>query len=229
MSYKQFCPIAKAMEVVGERWTLLVIRELLMGSRRFNELQRGLSGISPTLLTKRLSDLEEKGLIIRKRIPTQKGYEYFPTNPCKELLPVLEHIGMWGMKWARDQMLEEDFDPELLMLYLERSIQPDQLPGALTVIRFNFIDVQDYPNWWIVVEDESVEVCTKDPGKEVDVYFNCCVRLMCELWMGNVSYKQVLADGRLQLIGPKALTRNVSSWLAPSVFAGMQPASEIIV
>jgi DNA-binding HxlR family transcriptional regulator len=228
MSYKQFCPIAKAMEVVGERWTLLVVRELLMGSRRFNELQRGLPGISPTLLTKRLGDLEEKGLLIKKRIPAQKGYEYFPTNPCKAILPVLEQIGQWGMQWARDQMLDDDFDPELLMLYLERSIQPDQLPGSLTVIRFNFIDVQDYPNWWIVVEGDSVEVCVKDPGKEVDVYFNCCVRVMCELWMGEISYKRALADGRLQLIGPKALTRNVTGWLAPSIFAGMQPASDIL-
>lgn len=228
MSYKQFCPIAKAMEVVGERWTLLVVREMLMGSRRFNEFQRGLPGISPTLLTKRLTDLEEKGLLIKKRIPSQKGYEYFPTIPCKALMPVLEQIGTWGMHWARDQMLDEDFDPELLMLYLERSIQPDKLPGTLTVIRFNFMDVKDYPNWWIVVEDESVEVCIKDPGKEVDVYFNCCVRLMCELWMGDVSYKQALADGHLQLVGPKILTRNVSAWLAPSVFAGMKPASDIL-
>lgn len=228
MSYKQFCPIAKAMEVVGERWTLLVVRELLMGSCRFNEFQRGLPGISPTLLTKRLADLEEKGLLIKKRIPSQKGYEYFPTNPCKALMPVLEQVGMWGMHWARDQMLDEDFDPGLLMLYLERSIRPDKLPGNLTVIRFNFMDIQDYPSWWIVVEDASIEVCTKDPGKEVDVYFNCCVRLMCELWMGDVSYKQALADGRLQLIGPKALTRNVNQWLAPSVFSDMQPASEIV-
>ena len=228
MSYKQFCPVAKAMEVIGERWTLLVVRELLMGARRFNEFQRGLPGISPTLLTKRLTDLEDKGLIIKKRIPAQKGYEYFPTSPCKALLPVLEQVGMWGMQWARDQMLEEDFNPELLMLYLERSIQHEHLPGGLTVVRFNFIDVQDYPNWWIVVDGESVEVCVKDPGKEVDVYFNCCVRLMCELWMGEVSYKQALADGRMQLVGPKALTRNVSAWLATSVFAGMQPASEII-
>ena len=126
-------------------------------------------------------------------------------------MPVLEQIGTWGMHWARDQMLDEDFDPELLMLYLERSIQPDKLPGTLTVIRFNFMDVKDYPNWWIVVEDESVEVCIKDPGKEVDVYFNCCVRLMCELWMGYVSYKQALADGHLQLVGPKILTRNVKN------------------
>ena len=228
MIYKQFCPIAKAMEVVGERWTLLVVRELLMGCRRFSEFQRGLPSISPTLLTKRLTDLEEKGLLIKKRIPSQKGYEYFPTNPCKELMPVLEQVGMWGMHWARDQMLDEEFDPELLMLYLERSIQTDQLPGGQTVIRFNFMDVQDYPNWWIVVEEGAVEVCTKDPGKEVDVYFNCCVRLMCELWMGDISYKQALANNRLQLIGSKALTRNVSQWLAPSVFSGMQPASDIM-
>ena len=228
MSYNQFCPIALAMEVLGEKWTLLIVRELLLGSSRFNQFQRGLPSISPTLLTKRLNAMEAQGLVLRKHIPGQRGYEYFPTEACKELFPVVEQIGIWGMHWARHQMTVEDIDLELLMLYLERSIQTDKLIGRETVIRFNFTDVQDYPNWWIVVSGDNVDVCVHDPGKEVDVYFNVGVRVMCELWMGDVSYKKAIADGKLKLVGPKALTRNVERWLKPSIFAGQQPASAIV-
>ena len=228
MPYNQFCPIAKAMEVLGEKWTLLIIRELLMGSTRFNELQRGLCTISPTVLTKRLTYLEETGLIVRKRIPGQRGFEYFPTDACRELFPVLEQIGVWGMRWVQDQMTDDDYDLELLMLYLERSIQPGQLVGHETVIKFNFTDAKECPEWWCVVAGRQVEVCILDPGKDVDIYFTCTVRLMCELWMQQKSYRQAVADGSLTLVGPKALTRNVEKWLKPSIFAGIPPASKIV-
>ncbi len=226
--YGQFCPIAKAMEVIGEKWTLLIVRELLMGGSRFNELQRGLTHISPTLLTKRLAALEAEGLIVKRKIPGQRGYEYFPTESCHELMPIMEHIGQWGMRWARESMDEDDFDLELLMLYLQRSVQPDKLPGRETVIRFNFTDNTDFAHWWLVVADEDVDVCVHDPGKEVDVYFNVDLRTMCELWMGDVSYKRAIADGKLQLVGPKALTRNVRDWLQPSIFDGIAPATAIV-
>lgn len=228
MGYKQFCPIAKGMEVLGEKWTLLIVRELLMGSKRFNDFQRGLPSISPSLLTKRLSAMEEEGLIYKKRISGQRGYEYFPAQSCKDLFPVIEQIGIWGMQWARQQMNGDDYDLELLMLYLERSIQPDKLTAPQTVIRFNFNDVQDYPNWWITVDGDDVDVCVNDPGKDVDVHFNVCVRVMCELWMGDISYRKAIAEGKLQLIGPKVLTQHVTDWLKPSIFAGSQPASAIL-
>lgn len=228
MSYHQFCPIAKAMEVLGEKWTLLLVRELLMGSTRFNEFQRGLSQISPALLTKRLHSLEEEGLVVRKRIPGQRGYEYFPTEACKELFPVVEQVGTWGMRWAREQMSEDDYDLQLLMLYLERSIQVDKLIGNQTVIRFNFTDVQDYPNWWIVVTNGDIDVCVHDPGKEVDVYFTVCLRVMCQLWMGDISYKKAIAENKLTLVGLPALTRNVKTWLKPSIFADIPSALAIM-
>lgn len=228
MGYYQFCPIAKAMEVLGERWTLLLVRELLMGSTRFSEFQRGLSQMSPSLLTKRLVNLEETGLIVRKRIPGQRGFEYFPTPACKELMPVVEQVGHWGMRWAREQLTEEDYDLELLMLYLERSIEPGNLIGNETVIRFNFNDVKEYPNWWIVVKGEEVDVCVHDPGKEVDVYFNVCLKVMCQLWMGDISYRKAVSDGRLQLVGLSELTKNVERWLKPSIFAGIPPAGDIV-
>lgn len=228
MSYGQFCPIAKAMELLGEKWTMLLVRELLMGGRRFSELQRGLPQISPSLLTKRLQALEDHGMVIKKNISGQKGFEYFPSEPCKELRPLLEQVGHWGMRWLRDQMTEDDFDLELLMLYLQRSIIPDKLVGDETVIRFNFRDVDEFPTWWIVVSGEDVDVCIRDPGKDVDVYFNVGLRVMCEVWMGDMSYKRAIADGKLELVGLPALTRNVERWLAPSIFAGIPPAKKIV-
>lgn len=147
MEYGQFCPIAKATEIIGEKWTLLLVRELLMGGTRFSELQRGLSLISPTMLSKRLATLEEHGLVMKKKISNQKGYEYFPTKSCSELLPIIKTLGDWGMRWARSNLTEKDYDVELLMLYLRRSINSENLVGNETVIRFKFTDIDTYPDW----------------------------------------------------------------------------------
>lgn len=110
MQYGQFCPIAKATEIIGEKWTLLIIRELLMGGSRFNELQRGLSLISPTILSKRLESLSEQGLVLKKKISGQKGYEYFATESCQQLLPIIRALGDWGMCWTRSNLTEKDYD-----------------------------------------------------------------------------------------------------------------------
>lgn len=228
MEYGQFCPIAKATEIIGEKWTILVIRELLMGGTRFNELQRGLSMISPTMLSKRLDTLEQHGLLMKKRIPGQKGYEYFPTKSCSELLPIIKTLGDWGMRWARSNLTEKDYDVELLMLYLKRSINPDNLIGNETVIRFKFTDIKDYPDWWMVVNDNEVDLCVSDPGKEIDVYFTTTVKTMAGIWMGDTTYKKALTNDELKLIGPNALIKNVSSWMEISVFADIAPASELM-
>ncbi|MEN8711776.1 MAG: helix-turn-helix domain-containing protein [Arenicellales bacterium] len=227
MEYGQFCPVAKALEILGERWTILIVREMLMGGKRFNEMQRGLNQISPTILTKRLNDLTDAGIAIRKKIPGQRGYEYFLTEMGKELLPVVASIGEWGMRWARGKMDDTDLDLELLMLYLQRSIVADKLPGDETVIRFKFTDISQFSDWWIVTSENDVDVCVRDPGKDVDVYFTTDLRTMIEVWMGDTAYKTAISDGRLILVGQSGLTRNVESWLAPSVFAGIAPATAI--
>jgi len=227
MEYGQFCPISKACEVLGEKWTILILRELLMGSTRFNELQRGLSLISPTLLSKRLDFLTAHGLVMKKKIPGQKGFEYFPTQSCMELLPIIQSMGEWGLRWATSSLTQKDYDIELLMLYLQRSIQMDKLPGKETVIRFNFTDVKKFPDWWLVVSGDKVDACTKDPGKDVDVYFTTTIKIMVEIWMGNTTYRQAQKDGVIKIVGNPQLTSNVTSWMANSVYADLRPASEI--
>jgi len=227
MEYGQFCPIAKASEIIGEKWTILIIRELLMGATRFNVFQRALGLISPTILTKRLNFLVEQGLAIKKKIPGQQGYEYFPTASCKELLPLLTMLGEWGMRWARHNMQEDDYDVELLMLYLQRSIQADKLPGNETIVRFKFTDLKDLSDWWILVKGKEVDVCTRDPGKEVDVYFTSTVKTLIDVWMGDVSYRKAVRSGDLAVVGPGALTRDIFTWLTISMFADLPAAKEI--
>ena len=227
MKYGQFCPIAKAAEILCEKWTLLIIRELLMGARRFNELQRGISSISPTMLTKRVNELIDRGLVIRKKMPGQKVYEYFLTEAGRELTPVINHLGNWGMRWARGQMENSDLDVELLMLYLTRSIQPAKLTGKETIIRFHFMDLTTLNNWWIIVRDNNVEICTEDPGRDIDVWFNVDLRTMIEIWIGDKTYKSAVREKKLKLVGHPSLINNVSSWMKNSVYADIQPASEI--
>jgi DNA-binding HxlR family transcriptional regulator len=227
MEYGQFCPIAKALEIVGEKWTVLIIRELLMGGSRFNELQRGLSLISPTILNKRLASLADYGLVLKKKLPGQQGYAYYPTDSCKQLLPVIKSLGDWGMRWARDGMSDRDFDIGLLMLYLERSVRTDKLIGDETVIHFKFTDVDHMADWWLIATPDEVDVCHKDPGKDVDVYFTCTVRTMVDLWMGDLTYKRALREDQIKAVGAPVLTRNIFTWLQPSVFADLPSAEEI--
>ncbi len=224
MKYGQFCPIAKATEILGERWTFLIVRELLMGARRFSELQRGLGGISPALLTARLKSFESDGLIVRRRINGQRGYEYHPTVACEALQPVIMAVGEWGLCWARQTLTQDDFDIEFLMYYLERSVDPAQLPGDYTVIQFKFADLAEQMDWWLLVDDDAVDVCITPPGRDIDVFFTTTVRTMHDVWMGDRTYREAVRSGDLLVTGEPGLTRRIGTWLRPSVFANSNRA-----
>ena len=178
MNYGQFCPIAKASEILGERWTILIVRELLMGARRFSELQRGLGDISPALLAARLKSLEEQGIVARRSVSGQRGHEYHPTPACEALMPVIKVLGEWGLCWARQLLVDDDFKVDFLMLYLERSVDPTQMAGDRAVIQFKFTDLTDQRDWWLLVDGARVDVCITPPGRDVDVYFTTTVRTM---------------------------------------------------
>ncbi len=195
------------------------MRELLSGGCRFNELQRGLGSISPSLLTTRLRGLEDAQIIERKKIKGQQSFEYYLTNAGKEALPIIQALGKWGMCWARDQINDDELDVELLMLYLGRSIIPEKLVGNETIIHFRFNDLEKLQDWWIIVENGNVDICLEDPGKEVDVWFNTDVRTMMEVWMGDQTYKSAIDSNKLKIVGTPGLTRNVAKWLRNSDFA----------
>ena len=228
MEYGQFCPIAKASEVIGEKWTVLIIREILMGGRRFVELQRGLGSISPTVLTRRLADLETNGLIYKKTLSGSRSHEYLPTESCKELLPVLLSLGNWGMKWAHENLRTEDYDVELLMLYLQRSVLPDKLPDTDTIIQFRFQDMPAKADWWLLCDGTSVEVCDKDPCKDVDVYICTTVKIMTDIWMGKRTYRTAKKDRDIVVTGNQYLATHLTSWIQSSPFEALPSAENIL-
>lgn len=224
--YGQICPVSKAAELLGERWTLLIIRELVLGTRRFNDFQRALSQISPTLLAKRLNQLEEAGLLVRKALPGQRRIEYHPTAAGKELKPIILGLGEWGMKWARGQMNDDELDVEMLMYDLQRRIDAEQLPGGRTVIKFVFRALPKFAHWWIIIEPDGTRVlCVHNPRVPIDIELVTDVRTMSHIWAGDLDFRMAKDTGRMELKGDAILVRTISSWLRPGTFAHIRPQS----
>ena len=226
-SYGQFCPVSKAAEVLFEKWTVLIVRELLMGTTRFNDFQRAISKISPTLLTKRLKALEEKGVIVRKQVSGRRGYEYRLTPAGKELEPLLENIAVWGMRWARGQMSDDELDVELLMWEIQRRIQTKNLPGGETVICFEFNDLEKHKNWWVWINEDEIDLCTEDPGKDVDLYLTTDLRTMVEVWQGDLDFKKALKDERMETHGKRTLIKTMPDWIGLCKYMDVRPVSSI--
>lgn len=222
--YGQFCPISKAVEVIGERWALLIVRELLLGHTQFNQLQHGLPRISPTTLSKRLAELQASGLIVRKRAPGRLGYQYQATAAARELWPLLVNVGEWGMRWARGRMRDDELDVGMLMGDVQRRIDTSLLPDGLTVLRFRFTDLREYGDWWLKIEGEEIDVCLDDPGFEVDVYFTTDLRTLTEVWMGDLALDRARSSGKLKVVGRSAYLKNLRSWLRLHSLASIRPA-----
>jgi DNA-binding HxlR family transcriptional regulator len=216
-SYHQFCPVAKAMELLDERWTLLIIRELLQGSRHFNDIRRGVPKMSPSLLSKRLHDLTRAGIVRRQDDGRQVAYAL--TAAGEELRPVVEHLGAWGMRWI-GRVGDEDLDPKLLMWDLHRHVDPATVPPGRTVVSFRFVDVPaKIRNWWLVITAEEVDVCDFDPGYDVAVSVTGPLRRMVEIWRGDLGWPAAIRSGSIELQGPERLRRAVPKWFPPSQFS----------
>jgi DNA-binding HxlR family transcriptional regulator len=220
--YGQFCPVAKVTELIGEKWTLLILRELLLGTTRFNDFQRAMSRMSPTLLAKRLRHLEECGIIIRKKLSGQKGYEYRLTAAGKELGPLIEVVAVWGMRWARGQLTNDELDVEFLMQELQRRLQTEHLPDGETVICLIFNELTKHKTWWLLVDGDVVDLCTEDPGKDVDLYINSSVRAMIEVWEGDVDMRTALRNGSVKAHGSRHLIRTMPEWFGVCLYKDVQ-------
>jgi DNA-binding HxlR family transcriptional regulator len=221
-SYRQFCPVAMAAEVLCTRWTVVLLRELVAGSTRFNELRRGVPRMSPALLSKRLSELEAAGVVRRKRLADAPEVEaYHLTEAGRDLQPVIEAIGMWGQKWVETEPSLENLDPELLMWDMRRNLDTDPVPERRVVIEFIYPELPAAQRkWWLIVEpDRTVDLCHIDPGFDVDVFATVDLRTMTEIWMGLRSVADAVAREALVLVGPSELRNSMQSWLGLSPFA----------
>jgi len=220
--YNQFCPVAMAAEVLGTRWTLVLLRELVVGSCRFNELRRGVPRMSPALLSKRLKDLETAGIVTRHPVKGEPGaFEYQLTDAGRELKPVIEAIGCWGQRWVETGASLDNLDPNLLMWDMRRNIDPTPMPDRRVIIQVIFNDLKKtQQNWWLVVEPgQEVDLCSVDPGFDVDLYLSTDLRTMTEIWMGYTTIARATQQSRIVLTGSRQLAADMATWLKLSPFA----------
>jgi len=217
-NYGQFCTVARGAEVFGERWTPLVVRELLCGSKRFNDIRRGVPRMSTTLLAQRLRKLTEIGIV--RRVRTDAGWEYQLTEAGEELRPIVEQIGHWGARWIGSRLKRSQLDAGFLMWDIRRFLKLDQFPRGRTVIQFSFADARPRERrWWLVVEKGSADLCRDDPGHELTLIVESTVRALTEVWTGDADALAEVRAGRVNVIGPDAEARALWRWLGRSLFA----------
>ena len=210
--YGQFCPIAQAAEVLTERWTPLVIRELaLTGSKRFNDIQRGVPLMSSSLLTKRLRQLEEAGLVERRARLDGKGTEYHLTPAGEALGPVVAQMGVWCERWLRRPILEETPDTGLLMWWMRGTVKSDALPDGRTVIHFHFTaGPKKLRYFWLVLPE--ADLCLRDPGFGVAVTVKSDAKTLTAVWMGDVDMRAAVNSGAIELEGLPKIVRAFPKW-----------------
>lgn len=219
-SYGQFCPVAMAAEVVCSRWTALVLRELLCGTTRFNDLRRGVPLMSPSLLSKRLKELEEVGVIATAPTSTPGIVEYRLTEAGEELRPVVMSLGVWGQRWVESSLSLKNLDPSLLMWDMRRHLDPMPLPPRKSTINFLYPELEPAKqSWWLVIDGDKVDLCATNPGFEVDLYVRSSLRSMTSVWMGLSTVQKEIEAHQMELIGDKEIAQSMQRWLGLSPFA----------
>lgn len=222
-TYGQFCPVAKGAEVFAERWTPLVLRELLCGSVHFSDFHRGVPLMSRSLLSVRLKQLEETGVVERKQ--GQQGPEYHLTPAGKEFAPIIQNLGEWGHRWFRSKFGRNELDVALLMWDMRRCVKPSAFPSGRFSVQFDFSDQPaSKRKWWLVSDSEEVDLCLTDPGFEVSLYVASDVRTMTRVWMGDLPVKAAVDSGAIELDGSRDLRQRFERWLGLSGFAGIKDA-----
>lgn len=221
-SYQQFCPVAMAAEILCTRWTIVILREMFAGSTRFNELRRGVPRMSPALLSRRLKELEEAGIVARVASGSDPiVFEYQLTESGRELQPLVEAFGIWGQRRIEADVSLKNLDADLLMWDMRRSLNVTPMPASRSVIEFVYPGLPAARRrYWLVVDpDTGVDLCKVDPGFDVDLYVSVDLRSMTAIWMGLDSVRAAVASQRMILTGNRELAASMQTWLGLSPFA----------
>jgi DNA-binding HxlR family transcriptional regulator len=213
--YGQYCPIAKAVEVLGDRWTLLIVRDLLVGCHHFNDLERGLPGISRALLSNRLRRLQQCGLLEKHCGESGRGTEYRLTQAGQELWPVMNSLLVWGTRWSFGEPDGRDLDPRLLLWWMRSRICTDRLPQERIVIEFDFHG-QRTGIYWLILTASDVSVCDTHPGFDVDVHVAADVAIFYKVWLGRLDFASAFEMQAITVDGIPSLVRGFTSWFALS-------------
>lgn len=219
-SYGQFCPVAQSMELLGERWTLLVVRELLSGSTRFSELERGVPLMSKTMLSQRLQTLADAGIVERRPRDGARGYTYHLTEAGEGLRAIVEACGLWATRWLRRDLTKEELDSGLLMWDLQRNLAAENLPDEQVLVQFFFPDGgRGKTRFWLHLDHGEVDLCLTHPGFDVDLEVESTVRAMTYVWLGRLDLARAAKDGVIKLRGDRRWVRAFPTWLRLSGFA----------
>ncbi len=219
-SYGQFCPVAMAAEIFCTRWTALVLRELLCGATRFNDIRRGVPRMSPTLLSKRLKELEHSGIVICRPSKPPGTFEYRLSPSGEDLRPVVMSLGAWGHRWIDTKLSLQNLDAALLMLDMRRCLIAHALPARRTTVQFDFPGAAaGQQSWWLVIENGEVDLCGHDPGFGVDLHVCGSLAVMTAVWMGYRKLQHEIETGLIELIGDPKLASDMKTWLGFSKFA----------
>lgn len=225
LDYGQFCTVARGAEVLCDRWSPLVVRELMCGSTQFNELRRGLPRMSPSLLAKRLRELEAFGVVRRTQDGRATRYEL--TAAGEELRPIVMALGHWGARWIGSRLTPGQLDAGLLMWDVRRFVRLEEFPeDRRVVIQFEFTDAGPREQeWWLVVEDASADLCRDDPGHDLALVVRSTVRALTEVWTGSWRPEEALASRELDVVGPRRDAEALWRWLGTSAFAPTRQAA----
>lgn len=222
-SYGQFCPVAKAAELFCERWTPLILRDLATGVSRFSDLQRGVPLASPSILSRRLKQLEAEGVIERRRSASGGTWTYHLTPAGEEFVPLVLALGTWGQRWARRELAEHEIDLGLLIWAMERSVHPEALGQGRKVVRLELTDQPENKRfWWFLNQDGACELCLNDPGDEVVLYLAATLPDMIYVWRGDLAIARALEEDRLEAHGTAAARRALAKWLGVSLLAHVE-------
>ena len=222
VDYGQFCPVAMASEILGNRWTVILLRELLAGSNRFNDLRRGVPRMSPALLSKRLKELEDAGIVHRVASEIERGVsEYHLTRSGRDLKPVVVAMGTWGQRWIEASEALQKLDASYFMWGMHQLLNTEALPKRRCVILFQYPDQKDgLRKWWLVVAPGAeIDVCVVDPGFDVDLYVTTDLRSMTAIWMGLTTVRETIKAKKMSVTGDRHLAANMQTWLGLSPFA----------
>ena len=222
--YGQFCPVALGAEIFAERWTPLIVRELLMGARGFSDIHRGVPRISKNLLTQRLDSLRRSGIVEQVREDGERKHLYRLTIAGRELAPVIDALGIWGYNWASKDLEDDRLDPDFLMWSLRRLVRVDALPDERVVISFRFRKHEDRL-YWLVLHKPDVDLCLDDPGYDVSLEVDGTVAALARVCLGHLDLANALRDGDIEVRGAPRFRSALSSWLGVTRFASAARAA----
>ncbi|WP_338245421.1 winged helix-turn-helix transcriptional regulator [Aurantiacibacter hainanensis] len=213
------CPATKASELIRDKWVLQIIRTMMMGARRYGDLTDAIPRISPAVLSARLKTMAEQGLIVKRQTSGLKSATYRLTPSGRELRPIIEHLAVWGLKWAARNVRDRNIDIGAMMWDIHKTLRTRELPDGETVISIALRDAENFKSWWLVANGRKVDLCSDNPGKDVTIYLSCEIGGLLRIWRGDVLAQEMIENGEMVVDGPSDLITTLDRWMPLSPLA----------